>query len=179
MLITGAGAAAFGAAMEKVSVAPEELERWEDARAGGRLEVARFGDPVEVDTVGAVACGAAGDLAAASSTGGVFGKMPGRMGDSGVFGAGHYASRAAAVVGTGVGEMFLETLACARTGLLIEAGAHPQEACEGVIRLLGDRARLPAGLLALDGQGRAGAAFRGGSWDVEGPEGPVEAVRLD
>lgn len=178
VLVTGAGAAALGAAMERVPVAPGELRRWEEARADGRLDVARFGDPVEVDTVGAVACGAAGDLAAASSTGGVFGKMPGRMGDSAIFGAGHYASRAAAVVGTGVGEMFLEALACARVGLLIEAGAHPQEACEGVIRLLGERAALPAGLLALDRSGRAGAAFRGGSWDVEGPEGPVEPVRL-
>jgi isoaspartyl peptidase/L-asparaginase-like protein (Ntn-hydrolase superfamily) len=165
--------------MEPVAVAPEELARWEEARAEGRLDTARFGDPVEVDTVGAVALGEDRDLAAASSTGGVFGKMPGRMGDSAVFGAGHYASRAAAVVGTGVGEMFLETLACARVGLSIEAGAHPQEACEGVIRLLGERAPLPAGLLALDRTGRVGAAFRGGSWDVEGPDGPVGAVRLE
>ncbi|HYP24920.1 MAG TPA: isoaspartyl peptidase/L-asparaginase, partial [Actinomycetota bacterium] len=129
VLLTGEGAASFGREMEPVEIAPEELRRWEEARAEGRLDVARFGDPVEVDTVGAVALGAGGDLAAASSTGGVFGKMPGRMGDSAIFGAGHYASKAAAVVGTGVGEMFLETLACARAGMLIEAGAHPQEAC--------------------------------------------------
>jgi beta-aspartyl-peptidase (threonine type) len=178
VLITGAGAAALRAGMERGEAAPEELARWEEARAEGRLDVARFGDPVEVDTVGAVALGADGDLAAASSTGGVFGKMPGRMGDSAVFGAGHYASTAAAVVGTGVGEMFLEALACARAGILIEAGAHPQEACERVVGLLGERALLPAGLLAIDRSGRHGAAFRGGSWDVEGPEGPVEAVRL-
>lgn len=178
VLVTGVGAVLLGAGMEPVAVAPDEMKRWEDARAEGRLGVDRFGDPEEVDTVGAVALGTEGGLAAASSTGGVFGKMPGRMGDSAIFGAGHYASRAAAVVGTGVGEMFLETLACARVGLLIEAGAHPQEACEGVVRLLGDRASLPAGLLALDRAGRAGAAYRGGSWDVEGPDGPVGAVRL-
>ena len=178
VLITGAGAAALGAGMDTVEATPEEVTRWEDARAQGRLDVGRFGDPVEVDTVGAVALGEGGGLAAASSTGGVFGKMPGRMGDSAIFGAGHYASKAAAVVGTGVGEMFLEALACARAGMLIEAGAHPQEACEAVVRLLGERAALPAGLLALDRAGRHGAAFRGGSWDVEGPDGPVEAARL-
>ncbi len=178
VLITGAGAAALGAGMQPVGSAPEEVVRWEEARAEGRLDPSRFGDPVEVDTVGAVALGEGG-LAAASSTGGVFGKMPGRMGDSAIFGAGHYASKGAAVVGTGVGEMFLEALACARAGMLIEAGAHPQEACERVVRLLGERALLPAGLLALDRAGRHGAAFRGGSWDVEGPDGPVEAVRLD
>jgi beta-aspartyl-peptidase (threonine type) len=178
VLITGAGAAALGADMDHVEPTPEELARWEEARAEGRLDPARFGDPVEVDTVGAVALGAAGDLAAGSSTGGVFGKMPGRMGDSAIFGAGHYASRAAAVVGTGVGEMFLEALACARAGMLIEAGAHPQEACESVVGLLGERAPLPAGVLALDRAGRHGAAFRGGSWDVEGPEGPVDPVKV-
>jgi beta-aspartyl-peptidase (threonine type) len=179
VLLTGAGAAALGAAMEVVEPAPEERARWEEARSEGRLEIARFGDPVEVDTVGAVALGDAGDLAAASSTGGVFGKMPGRMGDSAIFGAGHYASRGAAVVGTGVGEMFLETLACARAGLLIEGGAHPQQACEAVIHVLGGRALLPAGILALDRAGRHGAAYRGGAWDVEGPDGPVKAARLD
>lgn len=179
VLVTGAGAVALGEGMEPVAIAPDELRRWEEARAEGRLDIARFGDPVEVDTVGAVALGEDGDLAAASSTGGVFGKMPGRMGDSAVFGAGHYASRTAAVVGTGVGEMFLETLACARVGLLIEAGEHPQAACAAVIRSLAERAPLPAGLLALDRSGRYGAAFSGGSWDVEGPEGPVEAERLD
>ncbi|HEX2196003.1 MAG TPA: isoaspartyl peptidase/L-asparaginase [Actinomycetota bacterium] len=179
VLITGAGAIALGAGMELVERAPAEVARWEEARAQGRLEVERFGDPVEVDTVGAVAVDGAGGLAAASSTGGVFGKMPGRMGDSAVFGAGHYASKAAAVVGTGVGEMFLETLACARAGMLIEAGAHPQSACEDVVRLLGRRAPLPAGLLAVDRAGRHGAAYRGGSWDVEGPDGPVEAARVE
>lgn len=178
VLVTGAGADALGAGMEPVAISPEERRRWEEARDEGRLDVARFGDPVEVDTVGAVALGDDGGLAAASSTGGVFGKMPGRMGDSAIFGAGHYASAGAAVVGTGVGEMFLETLACARAGMLIEAGAHPQEACAAVIGLLADRAPLPAGLLAIDTAGRYGAAFRGGSWDVEGPEGPVEAERL-
>lgn len=178
VLVTGAGAVALGAAMEQVERSPDEVARWEEARAEGRLDVARFGDPVEVDTVGAVALGDSADLAAASSTGGVFGKMPGRMGDSAIFGAGHYASKGAAVVGTGVGEMFLETLACARAGMLIEAGAHPQQACADVIRLLAERASLPAGLLALDRSGRHGAAYRGGSWDVEGPDGPVEAERL-
>jgi beta-aspartyl-peptidase (threonine type) len=179
VLITGAGAAALGEGMEEVEPTPDERARWEEARSEGRLEIARFGDPVEVDTVGAVALGDSGDLAAASSTGGVFAKMPGRMGDSAIFGAGHYASKGAAVVGTGVGEMFLETLACARVGLLIESGAHPQGACEAVIHVLGGRALLPAGLLALDRAGRQGAAYRGGSWDVEGPDGPVEALRLD
>lgn len=59
-------------------------------------------------TVGAVALDAAGNLAAATSTGGYTGKLPGRVGDSPLIGAGTYAdNRACAVSGTGLGEAFI------------------------------------------------------------------------
>ncbi|HEX2235081.1 MAG TPA: isoaspartyl peptidase/L-asparaginase, partial [Actinomycetota bacterium] len=146
------------------------------AWAEGRLDPDHFGRADEVETVGAVALDDAGRLAAASSTGGVRGKMPGRVGDSPVFGAGLYASGAAAAVGTGVGELFLEGLACFRVGRLIEEGADPQGACEEVIALLGGRSGVAAGVLAIDAGGRVGAAFRGGSWAVEGPGGALAPV---
>jgi hypothetical protein len=47
------------------------------------------------------------------------------------------------------------------------------------VGLLGERSDLAAGLLALDARGRVGAVFRGGSWAVEGPEGPLRATRID
>src|SRR6185503_16023772 len=59
-------------------------------------------------TVGAVALDADGNLAAATSTGGYTGKLPGRIGDSPLIGAGTYAdNRACAVSGTGLGEAFI------------------------------------------------------------------------
>jgi beta-aspartyl-peptidase (threonine type) len=59
-------------------------------------------------TVGAVALDANGNLAAATSTGGYTGKLPGRVGDSPIIGAGNYADNAAcAVSGTGLGEVFI------------------------------------------------------------------------
>lgn len=59
-------------------------------------------------TVGAVARDVRGDLAAGTSTGGMQGKLPGRVGDSPVIGAGTYASnRSCAVSSTGVGEYFI------------------------------------------------------------------------
>ncbi len=62
-------------------------------------------------TVGAVARDSAGRLAAATSTGGIAGKRPGRVGDSPVIGAGTYAdSQACAVSTTGHGEWFLRTV---------------------------------------------------------------------
>jgi beta-aspartyl-peptidase (threonine type) len=180
VLMAGAGAQAVGADMEALDeTSAEQRRRWEHARAAGTLDPTRFGEPERVDTVGAVAVDDAGHLAAASSTGGVFGKLPGRVGDAPVFGAGFYASASAAAVGTGVGELFLETLACLRTALLIEGGSSPQGACEEIIGYLGTRGAHSAGILAIDVEGRVGAAYRGGSWAVEGMDGLVVPTRLE
>lgn len=179
VLLVGSGAMELGADMEVLHGATEEqLNRWLTAARDGSLHPAKYGSSEYVDTVGAVALDDRGRLAAGSSTGGVFGKMPGRVGDSPIFGAGTYASEWVAVVGTGVGELFLETLASLRCGRLIEDGMGPRQACEETIRFLGTRSEVSAGLLALDREGRAGAAFRGGSWAVEGPDGPLQPVRI-
>ena len=59
-------------------------------------------------TVGVVALDRQGNVAAGTSTGGLQGKMPGRVGDSPIIGAGTYASnQSCAVSGTGVGEFFI------------------------------------------------------------------------
>ena len=180
VLITGAGAQALGRDLEHLSdTSPEERARWERERDEGKLHAGTYGAPEHVDTVGAVALGDDGVLAAGSSTGGVFAKLPGRVGDAPIFGTGIYASRSAAVVGTGVGEVFLESLAALRVGQLIEQGAEPQEACERTIAHLGNRSDAAAGVLALDTSGHVGAAFRGGSWVVGGPGGAVAATKLD
>ncbi|MDQ3618841.1 MAG: isoaspartyl peptidase/L-asparaginase [Actinomycetota bacterium] len=181
VLLAGTGAQEAGVAFgleEMNESSPEQHERWARERDAGRLGLESYGRPEHVDTVGAVVLDDASRLCAASSTGGVFGKLRGRVGDSPILGAGTYASAAAAVVGTGVGELFLETLACLHAGRSIEEGLDPQAACERTISLLGERQPVAAGLLALDTDGRVGAAFRGGSWTVWGPEGPVEAVCL-
>lgn len=60
-------------------------------------------------TVGAVARDAAGRLAAATSTGGLAGKLPGRVGDSPVIGAGTWADEHIAISATGAGEYFVRT----------------------------------------------------------------------
>jgi L-asparaginase / beta-aspartyl-peptidase len=175
VLITGAGAQALGADLEQLSDTTEEQRRrWEEAKAEDSFEDAHFGAPEHVDTVGAVALDDAGNLAAGSSTGGVFGKLPGRVGDSPIVGAGFYTSEHAAVVGTGVGEIFLETLACLRTAELIANGIEPQKACREVILAI-QRPNCTLGLLALDARGRVGVVYRGGSWPVEGRDGPIEA----
>ena len=65
-------------------------------------------------TVGAVALDAQGPLAAATSTGGMTNKRPGRVGDSPIAGAGTYARNGVcAVSGTGQGEIFIRRVAAA------------------------------------------------------------------
>jgi L-asparaginase / beta-aspartyl-peptidase len=183
VLLAGEGADAFAKELGLPfldETTRAQRERHERALEQGRLGFESYGAPEHVDTVGAVALDAEGRLAAASSTGGVFGKLPGRVGDAPVFGAGYYASEGVAVVGTGVGEEFLKTLACLRAARQIELGDSPQTACAKAILNIGTTgAGGAAGLLALDHRGRVGAAYRGASWTVEGPDGPMAPVQVD
>jgi L-asparaginase / beta-aspartyl-peptidase len=85
-------------------------------------------------TVGAVARDNAGHLAAATSTGGMQGKMPGRVGDSPLIGAGTYASdTSCAVSGTGVGEYFIRLTLAREVCTLVEEGLPPQKAADRMI----------------------------------------------
>src|SRR3984957_2203471 len=91
--------------------------------SGPHIFAHRFG------TVGAVARDANGHLAAATSTGGMQGKLPGRVGDSPIIGAGTYASdRSCAVSGTGVGEYFIRLTLARQVCTLVEQGQTPQQA---------------------------------------------------
>lgn len=85
-------------------------------------------------TVGAVARDSSGHLAAATSTGGMQAKMPGRVGDSPLIGAGTYASdRSCAVSGTGVGEYFIRLTLAREVCTLVEEGKTPQQAADEMI----------------------------------------------
>ncbi len=86
-------------------------------------------------TVGAVARDASGHLAAATSTGGMQGKLPGRVGDSPILGAGTYADdRGCAISGTGVGEYFIRLSLAHSIDALCEAGRTPEWAADHLIR---------------------------------------------
>ncbi len=86
-------------------------------------------------TVGAVACDQNGNIAAATSTGGMTNKKFGRIGDSPVIGAGTYANNNTCGIScTGHGEMFIRTVAAHTVRCLMEyKGYSLQEACEEVV----------------------------------------------
>ena len=104
-------------------------------------------------TVGCVALDAEGHLAAATSTGGLGGKMPGRVGDSPVLGAGTYADdRGAAVSGTGKGEQYIRHAVAFRVSQAVAAGTAIDDACRAVLEEVLDPG--DGGLIALDREGR-------------------------
>lgn len=114
---------------------------------------------VELGTVGAVALDAYGRLAAGNSTGGITGKLPGRVGDTPIIGAGTYANQHVAVACTGYGEFFIRAAAAVRVTLMVELGGMPlQAACSAVlerIEQLGGR----GGMVAVDKEGNLALPF--------------------
>lgn len=136
----------------------EELDRFPH----NTLALAQASHP---GTVGAVARDRTGGYAAATSTGGVILKLPGRVGDSAVVGAGNWADRTCAISCTGTGESILRSVLAFRAAAAIAAGLDAESAGRRAL-MEGESARVSAGLLLLDTQGRVGAVWntRDMSW---------------
>ncbi len=112
------------------------------------------------DTVGAVARDGDGHLAVAVSTGGVKGKLPGRIGDSPIPGAGFYVDdRFGGVVGTGRGEAFIR-LGLARLMVVeLQHGMDAARVAQGAIDYLGKTLNAPGGVIVVAREGSPRAAF--------------------
>jgi len=121
------------------------ITKRERVRLALRSDVAR-------GTVGAVCLDYLGTLAAATSTGGISGQVPGRVGDSPVIGAGTWADDRVAVSCTGDGEAFIRAAAASRIASLV-ANGHPL--AEAAARTLADVGQLGGrgGLIALGADG--------------------------
>ena len=109
-------------------------------------------------TVGAVAVDRAGHLAAATSTGGLMNKHPGRVGDSPLVGCGYYADEYAAVSCTGYGEDFVRLLIARRTAEYIAQGHTAQSAADKAMNLRSTLTSGTGALIVVDAQGRAAFA---------------------
>lgn len=128
----------------------------------GRRDAGRGPREGKSDTVGAVAVDAQGRVAAAVTTGGLWLKARGRVGDSGIPGAGLFAcdELGAAASCTGIGERMMRALmaklACDHVGAGASAGEAARAAVADVTRRFG---KDSGGLIVVDCQGRVGAAF--------------------
>lgn len=141
----------------------QQLEKWRERKsATGSLSEAWEGKPDERHgTVGAVALDREGHLAAGTSTGGMVGKLWGRIGDSPILGAGTWAAdHTCAVSGTGWGEFFMRgTIARDVAALMEFGGLDLEQAARRVVRTQLTEKGGTGGVIALDGQGRVSAPF--------------------
>jgi beta-aspartyl-peptidase (threonine type) len=126
-------------------------------------------------TVGAVAIDQAGNLAAATSTGGMTNKRWGRVGDSPIIGAGTYAdNHTCAVSCTGHGEYFIRSVVAFRISCLMSIGQKSlKEAAEEVVNNHLVKTGGEGGLVAIDRKGNISMPFNSagmyrGSIDQEG-----------
>lgn len=177
VMFTGAGAETFAREQGQEMVGAEyfftqerydQLQRAIAADSGVLLDhdgASQSGDPLDPErkfgTVGAVAMDALGNLAAATSTGGMTNKQAGRVGDSPIIGAGCYASNhTVAISSTGTGEVFMRTVAAYDVAALIEyAGLSLEEATHKVVQ----EKLLPfggiGGMIAVDRFGNVALPF--------------------
>ena len=124
----------------------ERLERVIESTAGG-------------GTVGAVALDRRGLIAAATSTGGMAGKLPGRVGDSPLVGCGTYAeSTSGGVSCTGEGEAIIRVVLARRAVEILKLAGDPMHACRVAVDVLVEEGRGNGGLICIDWRGRPGWA---------------------
>lgn len=137
----------------------QRYEQWQQALAEDRVQLdhsdKKFG------TVGAVALDKDGNLAAATSTGGMTNKKFGRIGDSPIPGAGTYANNdTCAVSCTGHGELFLRRVVGYDISCLMEyKGLSLKEACDIVVYDKLVKINGEGGLIAIDKQGNIEMPF--------------------
>ena len=127
-------------------------------------------------TVGAVACDKYGNLAAATSTGGLVNKRPGRVGDSAIIGAGTYAkNHTCAISATGHGELFIRANVAGRMSNLIEFGNHNIHSAAHKI-IWEELERDVGGLISVNQKGEismpfnTGGMFRGSIQEGKDPQ---------
>ena len=130
------------------------LEQWDPAEFVTERQRRRLAKKLAGggETVGAVCLDATGLLAAATSTGGLQGQRPGRVGDSPLIGSGTWADRHVAVSCTGQGETFIRAGAARLVAALVEHGATLEAAAQAAMAAVAECGGS-GGLIAVDAHG--------------------------
>ncbi|MFO7561590.1 MAG: isoaspartyl peptidase/L-asparaginase [Enhygromyxa sp.] len=175
-LLVGEGARRFGIERgvgrfsRELVWTPKAQRRFEGARSGVMPADNR------ADTVGAVVLDRRGNFCALGSTGGVLLKLPGRVGDTPIVGAGFYAHPAlGAAVATGVGEAIMRRVGCYELLRRAAAGTPIQAAAEQLCAEIHGEDGAAVGFVAIDPRGEVALAHCSEhmSWAIarEGGEG--------
>lgn len=186
VLLAAEGAVAFARGQGMATCSPESLvvererERWQNrSQKQPTPESALTFGPS--DTVGAVACDARGHLAAAGSTGGTLGKLPGRVGDTPLIGCGLYADdRRGAATATGWGEGIIRVVMAQRAVDTIGGATPARDAARAAVALLEERTGGRGGILVIAPDGTLGFAFNtphmAHAYLTDGMEEPVVGI---
>ena len=162
VFLIGAGAESFARSTGIEFAGPEYFwtaERWSEFEK--HLAEVQARGAHDWGTVGAVACDRLGNLAAGTSTGGMTYKLPGRVGDTPVIGAGTYADNTGvAVSATGHGEFFIRFAVAHEINALVRhRGMSVGEAAGEVIQKRLKPVGGEGGVIVLDREGHAAAVF--------------------
>lgn len=168
VLLVGPGALEF-AKLSELALRPEayfittaRIEQLNEAKAAGRitLDHERVKPSEKLGTVGAVARDLNGDLAAATSTGGLVNNHWGRVGDTPIVGAGVFAdNESCAVSATGYGEQFLRTVLARTISMFVQfRGMDVATAAKAGIEYLVKRVQGEGGVIVIDAAGRCATA---------------------
>jgi beta-aspartyl-peptidase (threonine type) len=188
VLLMGEGALEFA---KTQNILPENADYFYDELRYKQLQEAKKNNVTQLDhsplnekkygTVGAVALDMHGNLAAATSTGGMTNKKFGRVGDSPLIGAGNYANNETCAVScTGSGEFFIRAVVAYDLSCLMEyKGLSLEDACNEVVhkRLL--KIKGDGGLVAVDAQGNVCLPFNtSGMYRAAKTSAGVEYVKI-
>jgi len=153
-------------APEKYFYTPDRVAQLEDAKKKNKIMLDH--DDTEEDsedqkygTIGAIARDADGNLAAATSTGGIVNKRLGRIGDSPLIGAGVYAdNETCAVSATGYGEDFMRTVISKTVAdFIYMKGMNAEQATKAAIEYLTRKVKGRGGVIVIDKDGYCSSGF--------------------
>lgn len=130
-------------------------DQWQQIKGDGEMKLDHSGEGAKFGTVGAVAVDAEGNVAAATSTGGMTNKAWGRVGDSPLIGSGTYANnKTCAISCTGHGEYFIRGVVAYDVSCLMEySGMNLKEAANKVIHEKMKHMGGEGGLISVDSLG--------------------------
>lgn len=137
------------------------IKQAEEAKKAGKtvLDVSDVNKNKKMGTVGAVAFDMDGNIAAATSTGGIANKLKGRVGDSPLIGAGIYASnKNAGVSATGYGEQFIRTVVSFYAAIQVNDTTNAPEAATKAMDYLKNEVNGLGGIIMIDKSGNIGKA---------------------
>lgn len=168
IFLLGSGAEEF-AKLHGLQTEPDEYffsdSRYEQLQHAKKSDIIDLDHNIAVDkkfgTVGAVACDAFGNLAAATSTGGMTNKKFGRVGDTPIIGSGTYANnKTCAISCTGHGEPFMQAVTAYDVSCLVEyKGFSLQQAMEEVTMKKLVAMNGEGGMIGVDAMGNTGMVF--------------------